>query len=582
VNAERLLALAHKATLYSRTLSRLTTRQLLFLPLRRVQQMLPARTHSPISVELSAWAPLERTVASFGPARSDFLDRATEVLNGEFHLVGVRQHLPRVDWSRRYVSHLWTFNLHYFEYGVDLAWAFRSSGDERYMQRFVELTLGWIDATRSGRGDGWAPYTVSLRTINWTYALLLLGDQLPADVLGRITRSIHAQLCWLERRLEWHLLANHLQKNFQAMTVGALLFRGADARRWLRRFPSALWRELEVQVLPDGGHFERSPMYHMIAFADYLETVQLAKAAGLPIPGAVPQRLAAMGRATSVLCRPSGELHLFNDSAEGVAPALTYLRNLEWLGGTRAAPAAAGILSLPKTGYFGFENPDSGDRVLIDCGEPGPSYQPGHGHCDLLSYELDLGGIRVVVDSGVCGYDGDRFREYVRSTRAHNTVVIAGREQQEVWGSFRMARRAAIEDATQGVDSLGTYRFEGAYRPYHSPKTRHRRVLELSSNGLTVEDTIVGPSTLPAETFVHFHPDAQITVRNEVAHVRIGSLKLELRFFGVARFRVLRGEESPLQGWFCGEFGSGVMAPCVVAAAAPATEPSFGYRLTRC
>ena len=32
------------------------------------------------------------------------------------------------------------------------------------------------------------------------------------------------------------------------------------------------------------------------------------------------------------------------------------------------------------------------------------------------------------------GYDGDPYREYVRSTRAHNTVMISGGEQ---WISIR-------------------------------------------------------------------------------------------------------------------------------------------------
>ena len=59
--------------------------------------------------------------------------------------------------------------------------------------------------------------------------------------------------------------------------------------------------------------------------------------------------------------------------------------------------------------------PRSGDRLLVDCGEIGPDYLPGHAHCDTLSFELSLSGQRVVVDSG-CG------------------IYVDGLNQPEIWG----------------------------------------------------------------------------------------------------------------------------------------------------
>ncbi len=82
------------------------------------------------------------------------------------------------------------------------------------------------------------------------------------------------------------------------------------------------------------------------------------------------------------------------------------------------------------------------DMMVIDCGAIGPDYQPGHAHCDTLSYELAIDGRRVIVDSGVHDYEPTQHRAYARSTPAHNTVVIDGQEQSEMWGVFRVARRA--------------------------------------------------------------------------------------------------------------------------------------------
>jgi uncharacterized heparinase superfamily protein len=87
---------------------------------------------------------------------------------------------------------------------------------------------------------------------------------------------------------------------------------------------------------------------------------------------------------------------------------------------------------------------DANERVVVDAGPPSATYNTAHAHCDLLSYELWLRGRPLFVDSGVHGYDGDKFREYARSTRAHNTVVFDGREQSEVWATFRMGARARV------------------------------------------------------------------------------------------------------------------------------------------
>jgi hypothetical protein len=66
--------------------------------------------------------------------------------------------------------------------------------------------------------------------------------------------------------------------------------------------------------------------------------------------------------------------------------------------------------------------------MIIDCDAVSPSYQPGHTHCDMLSYELALDGRPVFVDTGVYDYEPSAERAWSRSTRAHNTVGVDGAE----------------------------------------------------------------------------------------------------------------------------------------------------------
>ncbi|HEX2190360.1 MAG TPA: alginate lyase family protein [Longimicrobiaceae bacterium] len=568
-----------RALLYLRTLRHLRWRQWAYRPLRRAQRLLPAPAAPPLRVDEARAARMAGAVAAWGPGDAVArVRRAEEVCAGRFTFLGHTEALPSPDWRRRYVGHLWSYNLHYFDHALDLAWAFRLTGDARFARRFEELADGWIAATADGAGDGWEPYPLSLRAVNWTQALLLLGDAPRPAFRERLTGSLARHFATLERRLEWHILANHLQKNLCALAVGGLLFGGAAAERWRRLALRHLWREVEEQVLPDGGHFERSPMYHAIALGDLLELLLLLRACDEPAPAAAVERIGRMTEAFGRLSRPDGSLHLLNDSAGGIAPARSRLDALarEALG--RGVRETDGVWELPQTGFLGYNGASAGERLIMDCGAPGPRYQPGHAHCGLLGFELDLAGRPVFVDSGVSGYDGDPFREYVRSTRAHNTVAVAGREQSEVWGTFRLARRAEVLFA--GADAgEGGCRIRAAYRPYHDRRAVHHRTVERGAGEWTVTDRVDGAAGAPLQSWLHLHPDGTVRVEDGGVTALLPGVEVRVEPFGVDRVEVVRGARGPVQGWHCPEFGCAVPAPAVEMRVERNDGASFGYRI---
>jgi hypothetical protein len=553
-----------RALLYARTVRRLRWEQVVYRPLRRVQRWLPVRPGPAGEPDGRRMEALAAALAAWGPGDAAArLARAEEVSAGRFTFVGRTETLAEPEWTRRRVSHLWSYHLHYFAYGVDLAWAWRLTGEARHARRFEELAGSWMRACPPGEGDGWEPYPVSVRVVSWAQALLLFGDALGAPFRAALLESLHAQAGVLERRLELHVLANHLQKNLTALVMAGLLFRGEAAARWRARGAERLWRELGEQVLDDGGHYERSPMYHLVAAGDFLETVGLLEAAGEAVPAHARARVGRMVEAIGALCRPDGSLHLFNDAAEGEAPPTAHLAALgERLLGVRPLEAR-GAFALPDTGYFGWAAPGGGERFVIDCGPPGPDYQPGHAHCDLLSFELDLGGAPLVVDAGVSGYEGDPLREYVRSTRAHNTVAIGGREQSEVWGTFRVARRAEVLEGGHAEAADGTYRFRGAYRPYHDRRAVHRRTVERTDGGWTVTDRVEGARGEKLLAWLHLHPEwAAVADADGVTATRGGAV-VRIEPFGADAVRLASGEEGLAQGWHCPRFGTALASTVV-------------------
>jgi len=541
------------------------------------RRMQPRPRPVPLALPVAGdrWARLAAALPTLGPGpEAELLAEARAILDDTFPLLGQPRVLPRPDWTGVPVSHLWAYHLHYFDYGVALAWATRLTDSAAYLERFGALAEAWIAATATGAGPGWEPYPIAVRVRRWLHALLLAGDRVPAERRGRLLGSIATQCAVLERRLERHLGANHLQRDLQALAQAGLVFEGAPAARW-RRHWGAFWRLLLAQVLPDGTHFERSPMYHVMALDDFLEAVTWARAGQVTIPAAVLDRLHCMTDALAVLTRPGGALHAFGDSAAGMAAPvpLVLARAKTVLGAT--VTHGPGLRQLASGGFAAFTSADARERLVLTAAAPSPPHQPAHSHADLLGFELDLDGHRFVVDRGVCGYGGDPHRAYHRGTGAHNTVVIGDRDQSEPWGVFRMGGRAREVRWAAEAGAGDTFQFEGSYRPWHDPGARHARRVTRSASGWRVEDRVEGARGQSLASHLHFAPGVSLEQAEGVVHARVGSTTCRVEGFGGDRVVLHRTGH-----WQGDAFGPATEAATLTLAVDRNDGRAFGWTLT--
>ena len=461
-----------------------------------------------------------------------------------------------LQWHPDGVDQLWQYQLHAFEYLLPLGMRIREQGDESDVQLFRELIEGWTGAIPMGATSAWDSYPTSLRIRSWIYAYTLVSERVSPD--DDFVRSwlddLYANVCYLERFLEYHLLGNHLIENARSLLLAGLFFSDRRAARWRAKGERILWRELERQFLTDGGHQELSPMYHQLMLELYREVVGLLVTLGKPAPRWVDDRIYAMQEWLAAMLHPDGELALLNDAVMGMAGA-----SKPQIG---TAKASDGLQPLPDSGYFVFRDESRGDFAVFDCGSLGPDHQPGHGHCDCLSYELDIGGERVLVDSGVATYYGDLVgRNYYRSTRAHNTVQVDGVEQSEIWDRFRVGRRHHPQGARWG-SSPGLEWASGAHDGYErlpAPVTHRRWISWVDRRFWLVCDRITGSGRHRVESFMHFHPEAQeITAPSldgrSAGTVRRGDVSVQILTWGAQDLRESRGEAPIPQGWCANEF----------------------------
>jgi len=398
---------------------------------------------------------------------------------------------------------------------------------------------------------GWDPYPTSLRLMNWCGVFLgkcrgqTQGD---SQFLSRLWASLYVQAEWLRRHLETHLLANHLLENAAALALAGSCFGGESARRWYTVGTKILRTQLAEQVLPDGVHFELSPMYHTrVAYVLAL----LANTGETELIELVEGPLRRMAGALACLCHPDGGIALLGDSALGIynepSDLTAYVRRL--IGGGPAGETT-GAFSLPDGGYYGWRGTD-GAYVICDAGQIGVDYQPGHAHADVFSFELSLEGCRVVVDSGVCDYEASETRRYCRSTRAHNTVEIDGQDQCELWGVFRVARRGRTHDVRWSPTAEG-FCLSGRHDGYSRLPggSKHTRVFCWHRSGvLTIRDTVISRRVSTVVSRVHLHPECRVESLDDAsAVVTRGAAAVRIHFDGPGRLDV---EDS----YYCPQFG---------------------------
>jgi uncharacterized heparinase superfamily protein len=403
-------------------------------------------------------------------------------------------------WDDPAIGKLWRYNLHYFD---DLN-AY-DAGERQQWHR--QMLSRWVKDNRAGHGTGWEPYPTSLRIVNWIKCALA-GRALPVQCV----ESLAMQTRWLSGRLETHLLGNHLLANAKALVFAGVFFRGREADEWFTEGMRILEEQITEQILSDGGHFERSPMYHSLVLEDLLDVINLASA----FPDLFARRwrdTQSIYRETAhrmrewllAMCHPDGEISFFNDAAVGIAPCPSEIEAYaSRLGLPAVKSPSQGVTQLWDSGYVRLQSANA--IVLLDVAPVGADYIPGHAHADTLSFELSAFGERVVVNSGTSCYGLGQERLRQRGTAAHNTITIDGRDSSEVWDGFRVGRRARPFGLSVEKDE-SQIKIRCAHDGYvrRRRKQIHWREWTMSDSHLCVVDHITG-AFQNAVNRMHFSP----------------------------------------------------------------------------
>ncbi|MGH0028732.1 MAG: heparinase II/III domain-containing protein [Myxococcota bacterium] len=466
---------------------------------RRAEALPPLRWDHAGLARVAAWRAGERPVALAQ-------DAADAALEGRFRFLSREEALgDPVDWFRPDLdqgTRLWKTHLHEFSFATDLARAARRTGDPRYRARLFDLARGWRAAAPIGCRDfaldSWNARAVATRLVHWAVAgrtLDLAADDPDAQWLGR---EIGLHGLFLRDNLELDLRGNHLFRDAVGLVFANELVGGVpDALDWLEA-------QVDEQVLPDGGHQERAPLYHALCTRDLLEVRLLLGAAS---PDWLDDALGRMSGFLAAIALGDGEIPLLGDGwlGEVSTPALLAAAAREVPARPPERPERHSGLATLTAGPW---------RAVVRAGPHAPDEQMGHAHADLLSLDASCGERRVVTDTGTLLYDPGPERDRLRGTLAHNTLRIDGEEQLEVWSSFRAGRRGRARFGGRGrvrTAGGGTWRWLAASHDAYSWRPglpMHHRLVALGDAGLVILDFVAGSGVHRIESGLHAHPDA--------------------------------------------------------------------------
>lgn len=430
-------------------------------------------------------------------------------------------------WNDGNQDKLWLYNLHYFD---DLK-AIESSKRANWHSHLIER---WISENPPGLGNGWEAYPSSLRIINWI-KWSLIGNNFEQKWLN----SLATQVRYLSNNLETHLLGNHLFANAKALVFAGLFFKGREPESWYKTGVRIIEKELAEQVLDDGGNFELSPMYHSIFLEDLLDLVNIHRTFNKEIISDIEVKIPPMLFWLKSMCHPDGGISFFNDTAFNIAPSLDQLLDYtNRLSIKKFSKKNKSLLYLKDSGYIRIDRKNL--VAIIDVANIGADYIPGHGHADALSFELSIFENRIIVNSGVSVYGISSERHKQRSTLAHSTVVIDEKNSSEVWGGFRVGRRANVVNIKTENNkdySKVSASHDGYTRLNGSPI--HSREWSFFDNKLVIKDSITGKQFHRASSILPLHPEVLIkNIQDNYAQLEIHGKSVKIVFEGHGELKV--------------------------------------------
>lgn len=492
------------------------------------------------------------------------------------------QQLPKIiDWRANPIGYLeWMhgFNRHYFM--NTLIEAYQATGNEQYAAELDALMRSWLAANpvplaHNGGGDpAWETLSTAVRIYS-TWLRLFFGlQQSPSfrpETRLMMLKSFLEHAEHLRERSVTKFRNNWLIVESEAIALIGMLF--PEFRRAVE-WRAVGWRrlaeEMRVQVFPDGAQFELSPGYHMMSISGFRDPYRVARLNRLAIPRGFEKRLIKAHEYIMLLARPDLAVPSANDSggcsisggggigwlAEG--GRLFRRSDMLWVGTGRAEgrPPAVRSSVFNHAGYYVMRSGWTPDAryLFFDAGSLGQS----HCHEDKLNFELYAYGQPLILDPGITGYMAEKWTDYYRLTRAHNTLLLDGRGQARLKNEDPKARGRSVAGQNTwcktGTVEMAAAEYAAGYEQVPGRFVHRRSIIFVDGLYWIIFDEMSGDGEHRIDSLFHFRPGRVLVDAGHhcMRTSRPSHANLDLLLWpqcAEAGMKIVCGEQDPVQGW---------------------------------
>ncbi|WP_251741966.1 alginate lyase family protein [Gramella sp. AN32] len=459
------------------------------------------------------------------------------------------QFKKEIDWEANpFGDPEWTFMLNRHRYWQDLGKAYLLTGKEKYAKTFIKQVTHWITnnpISEKTKQSSWRRIEAGIRTENWikSYEYFKGSKHITPEFLQMFLNSLaqHAEY-----------LNEDFSKFSQTSNWGVLEFQGLfqialfipefkQAETWRKNAIKNLARTAKYQILEDGTQWEQSPMYHNEVFHSFLNVVLLSQRKAIELPKIITKKTRAMAFANIAWQKPNYHQPLLGDSDDTDLRDLLTTAGIVFMNPTiksRAFPeadyeneflfdkqikTASKNLEGQVPDFLSVFHENSGDLYSRSSWEEDAFYSSlhlkrlggGHAHDDLLHFSLFAFGRDYLIDPGRFTYLDNKWRQYFKDSRSHNTLAVDGKPNSmyaTAWSNVFDAKEEGVFTRTEKdfdyAEAINT-----AYMRLEDPVIIQRRMLYLKPDVWLLVDSFEAGKNHTYSQFFNF-PNKKVIVGN--------------------------------------------------------------------
>lgn len=492
---------------------------------------------------------------------------ANRIIKGELyvHASWKTVRFDKIKWNEDpYKDNTWCFYLHSLDIVAYLINGYEMEHNDQYLKKAEEIIESWIISNPSKENQmstyAWKDHSVANRVINMIqFWMSYKSSSIYNERFKKLLmKSLMQHGDYLELDSNHTFINNHgIFQDRSLIELAVLFSEFPNAVKWYGKATNRLLAHAKKDVSPSGVHLEHSDSYHLIVMRLFGTINEFLNYHNRPIHE-LADLVYKMQEYIAYALKPNMQIPTNGDSG---ADTLGYLSKediknpkllyVETRGSEGEKIALSKLYKDAGTAFI--RNNLSFNRSQLYLRFLAGFHSRVHKHADDLSLLLSIGETDFFIDSGKYNYkEDDPYRQYFRSTLAHNTVTVNRK-------SYPIEDELVGKSQIIGFEEKEHCVFVRGRHTLYAGVTFNRTIVYVKSTGsILLQDDLL--STKERVYTQVFNIGEQVELiplgkKRCLLESKIDGKIIELKQLNnVTEYKEYKGSANPISGWYSDKF----------------------------